>query len=217
MMEIIEVLEYADKSLFFTLNGLHNPYFDNFMFLYSEKFIWIPFYLAVIYQIIKLSGRKSLWIILSLIIAVTIADLVSSALIKELVQRLRPSRDESLGELVHIVNGYRGGKYGFVSSHAANAMGFAVLTSLLFRNRIFSISVFFWALITGYSRIYLGVHYPGDIIGGFIVGIFAGLLCFNLLKYFTKENADLKLSAPGIPFYVLLLNVAVIVVYGFIG
>jgi undecaprenyl-diphosphatase len=217
MLEIIEVFKNADKSLFFTLNGLHNAYFDNFMFLYSDKFIWIPFYLAVIYRIIKLSGRKSLWVILSLIIALTIADLVSSALIKELVQRLRPSRDESINDLVHIVNGYRGGKYGFVSSHAANAMGFAVLTSLLFKNRIFSISVFFWALITGYSRIYLGVHYPGDIIGGFIVGIFAGLLCFNLLKFFNKENTELKLSSPDIPFYVLLLNVAVIFVYGFIG
>ena len=100
MMEIIEIIKNVDKSLFFTLNGLHNAYFDNFMFLYSEKFIWIPFYLGVIYQIIKISGRKSLWVILSLIVAVTIADLVSSALIKELVQRLRPSRDESLGELV---------------------------------------------------------------------------------------------------------------------
>lgn len=217
MMKIIEVLKNADTSLFLTLNGLHNAYFDNFMFLYSDKFIWIPFYIAVIYQIIKISGRKSVWIILSLIAALAIADLVSSALIKELVERLRPSRDESLIDLVHIVNGYRGGKYGFVSSHSANAMGFAVLTSLIFRNKIFTFSVFAWALITGYSRIYLGVHYPGDVLGGFIVGVLAGLACFYLLKKFTNDNAKLKLSAPGIPVYVLLVNVVAIVVYGFFG
>ena len=217
MTNIIEILNNTDTSLFLFLNGFYNDYFDNFMFLYSEKFIWIPFYVAVVYQIIKLFERKSVWIILSLIVALTIADQVSSGLIKQLVQRLRPSQDESLTGLVHTVRGYIGGRYGFVSSHSANAMGFAFLTALIFRNKIFTVSVVLWALITGYSRIYLGVHYPGDVLGGFIVGIFSGGICFYFLKRYLKENAQLSLRDFSIPFYALIINVLIIFVYGFFG
>lgn len=217
MADFIGIFNDADTSLFLTLNGLHNAYFDNFMFLYSDKFIWIPFYLAVVYQIVHLAGRKSVWIILALLAALTIADQVSSALIKELVQRPRPSQDSSLSGLVHIVNDYRGGRFGFVSSHAANSMGFAFLTALIFRNQIYTLAAVSWALLTGYSRIYLGVHYPGDVLGGFLVGIFAAVVCYTVLKRTLKQNAQLKLRAPGIPVYVLLINVAAIVVYGFLG
>jgi len=185
------------------------------MFLYSDRFVWIPFYLAVIYQIIKLAGKQSVWIIFSLILGIVFADQISSSLIKNLVERFRPSQDENLKNFVHIVNGYTGGKYGFVSSHSANMMSFALLSSLIFRNRLYTVFSVFWALLTGYSRIYLGVHYPGDVLGGFVVGILSGIVCYYLLKKLTKNDLHLQVSGINIPVYVLILNILGIALYSF--
>jgi formyltetrahydrofolate deformylase len=107
--------------------------------------------------------KKQSWlVILALIVCIIIADQVSSGLIKEMVHRLRPSRNPDLENMVCLLKGYRGGKYGFVSSHAANSFGLAMLTSLFFRSRKYTIIIFLWATIVAYSRIYLGVHYPGE-------------------------------------------------------
>ena len=106
-----------------------------------------------------------------MIILITLSDSVAARVIKESVQRLRPTHNPAIESLVHIVNDYRGGSYGFVSNHASNTFALAVFLSLLFRNRYFSIGILIWAAVVSYSRIYLGVHYPGDIIGGALLGV----------------------------------------------
>jgi undecaprenyl-diphosphatase len=111
------------------------------------------------------------------IITVALSDSIS-VLIKNLVERPRPSRNPEIANLVHIVNDYRGGMYGFVSSHAANFFGVATFLSHQFKHYRWSIFLFVWAIVVSYSRIYLGVHYPLDIIFGAILGALIGIQCY---------------------------------------
>ncbi len=181
---MFEALNSFDTQIFLFLNGLHNTFFDNFMYAFSGKWIWIPFYASLLYIFIRRWKKESIWIILAIILCIVLADQISSGIIKRLVERPRPSRAEELEGLVHIVNGYTGGRFGFVSSHAANSFGLALLSSLLFRKKAYTWCLFIWATVTAYSRIYLGVHYPFDILGGIIVGISSALFCYWLLKKF---------------------------------
>lgn len=179
---MIEILNSIDTKIFLFLNGLHTSFLDNFMFAFSEKWIWIPFYAAILFKIVRLWRKESIWIILAIVLCITLADQLTSGLIKNWVQRPRPSQEAGLEGLVHIVNGYRGGHFGFVSSHAANAFGYALFCSLLFRRKLYTRTLFLWAVIIGYSRIYLGVHYPGDFIGGMLVGLFFSRIVFLHVK-----------------------------------
>lgn len=217
-MNLIDTLKLWDTNLFLLLNGLHAPYFDGFMFAVSEKLTWIPLYLSIILVTIKYRRSDALWIILAFVLCIVIADQISSGLIKNTVQRLRPSRVPELADAIHLVRGYTGGRYGFVSSHAANAVAFAVLSSLVYRNRFYVAGISFWAFITAYSRIYLGVHYPLDIVGGGMVGVLAALICYYALKRFRPmalrhETADNKQTQ--IPLAVLSLSFLAIAVYSF--
>ena len=191
-MNIIDSLKLWDTTLFLFLNGYHNPLFDGIMWAISNKFTWVALYIAVIYMVIKHWKRESIWIILALVACIVIADQVSSGLIKHLVERPRPSHAADLTGLVHLVNGYTGGSFGFVSSHAANSFGFALLSSLLFRNRNYTLAIFGWAVLTAYSRIYLGVHYPLDIVGGTIVGLVGALICFGTIKKLRPSLLELQ-------------------------
>jgi len=217
---MLETIKLWDSTLFLFLNGFHAPFFDGIMYAISEKYTWIPLYLAVIYMVIRHWKRESGWIILALIICIVIADQVSSGLIKGWVERPRPSHAEHLNGLVHLVNGYTGGRFGFVSSHSANAFGFALLSSLLFRQKSFSIAIFLWAVLTAYSRIYLGVHYPLDIVGGTLVGFFGAYVCFATIKKLRPsllelQEKDSTSNKPNtfIPLLVLGLSFIGIVIY----
>ncbi|HOU51265.1 MAG TPA: phosphatase PAP2 family protein [Smithella sp.] len=190
VMTYIDIIKKWDQEFFLFLNGLHNGFFDGFMFAFSQKIVWVLFIISIIYVLIRFSKRNAVWLILALILCVVLADQIASGIIKDTVQRLRPSRDPSLSSLVHSVNGYTGGKYGFVSSHVANTFAFALLSSLLFRRMIYTVTVFLWAAVIAYSRIYLGVHYPLDILGGIFVGIIAALFCYWLLKRYKPAAID---------------------------
>jgi undecaprenyl-diphosphatase len=196
-MELIHSLNTWDTNLFLALNGCHSVFFDRFMSVFSGKFVWIPLYLSVLYVVIKQWKNEAVWIVLALVLCIVISDQVASGLIKHLVQRPRPSHNESLNAVIHLVNGYRGGMYGFVSSHASNSIGFALLSSLIFRQKLYVYVLFLWAVVTSYSRIYLGVHYPLDILGGDVVGVLSALLCYwALTKYRPAlKHADNSLSA----------------------
>ena len=169
-----------DKDLFLFLNGLHSAVFDRIMWWVSGKITWWPFYLLLLGYFIWRKNWQMVPMILFLVIVITLTDQTSVHLFKNLVHRLRPCHEPGLQGLVHIVNHKCGGMYGFVSSHAANSFGVAVLTSCWIRKRWFTILMVAWALLIGYSRIYLGVHYPGDVIAGGLWGAGCGWLIYRL-------------------------------------
>jgi len=219
-MNLIDTLNVWDTNLFFVLNSLHSPLFDGIIFAISAKFTWIPLYIAVLFVLIKGWKREAIWLIIALVICIVISDQLSSGLIKQIVQRLRPSHAENLVGLVHLVNGYSGGLYGFVSSHAANSFGFALLSSYIFRQRSYTVAIFVWAVLIAYSRIYLGVHYPFDILGGMLVGIFSASICLLAIKklrpsllepqnIFSEPNEQTKTLVPIIVLGLSLLGTIV--------
>lgn len=215
-MNLIEILKSWDTNLFLFLNGHYSSFFDSFMFAVSDKLVWIPLYASVLFLLIKYWKKDSIWLILALILCIIISDQVASGILKELVRRLRPSHAENLKGLVHLVRDYSGGNYGFASSHAANSFGFALLSSLIFKRKIYAYFIFSWALITAYSRIYLGVHYPGDVLGGILVGTLAALLCFWSILKFRPEILKPEKPDAKIPVMVLLLSFLGIIIYSIV-
>jgi undecaprenyl-diphosphatase len=167
------MLERIDQQLFLFLNSMNSPLCDQVMHAMSGKIIWIPLYLSILIFLGIKYKRKFLVILLFIIIAATLSDQVS-VIIKNSVHRLRPCHDPYLAGLVHLVNGECGGLYGFVSSHATNSFDVALLSLLFIKKRWFTISIIIWALVVGYSRIYLGVHYPGDVLCGSLLGASVG-------------------------------------------
>jgi undecaprenyl-diphosphatase len=184
------MLERLDQQLFLFLNSMNSPFWDQVMYTISGKMIWIPLYLSILIFLSIKFKRKFLVILLLIILAVTLADQISVQLFKNLVQRLRPCHEPSLEGLVHLVNGECGGKFGFISSHATNSFNVALISLLFIRKRWYTISIILWALIVGYSRIYLGVHYPGDVICGSIVGALIGWSIYSL--YVLIDNKILQ-------------------------
>jgi len=182
---MLENLIRIDKQFLLWLNGHHTPFFDKFMFLVSGKVEWIPLYAVILGFIIWKYRKQSVWIILAVVVLITLSDQVAN-LLKSGIQRPRPCKDPEIGHMVHLVNNYCRGAYGFVSGHAANSFALAAFTTLLFRNRWVFAGMFLWASLVSYSRIYLGVHYPGDVIGGAITGTLlacmVGTVCMWLLK-----------------------------------
>ncbi len=187
-----------DSQLLQVINYFHTDFWDNSFWMISSTLIWIPLYAILLYAIIK-SQKSQSWItVLSLIVLVVLCDQISTEIFKHGFERFRPTHDPLLKDFVKTVHGYRGGKYGFVSSHATNTMGIAVFTSLIFRNKGYSFFIYIWSIIIAYSRVYLGVHYPGDVVGGMILGAVLGFGVYKLysvliprfvrLTYFNKKG-----------------------------
>ncbi len=145
------------------------------MLFFSERFVWIPLYASILFLIYKKFGwKQTLFLIFLYVFLIVISDQLSFFL-KNSTQRLRPFRDPRLSDIAHFV-GKSGGKFGFVSGHATNAFAFAVFSALILKHRLITISLLVWASVVAYSRVYLGVHFPGDILGGAVLG--SGLAFF---------------------------------------
>ncbi|MBQ7691480.1 MAG: phosphatase PAP2 family protein [Muribaculaceae bacterium] len=173
---MITYLTSLDQQVLLAINGLHTAYLDQAMWLVSSRLSWLLILLAFLCTLRGKGWRHAALAILAIALTVLVADQVSSGLIKHLVERPRPTHEPALAGLVHTVNGYTGGPYGFVSSHAANAFGVALIIGLMMRSRTALWALVAWALLQCYSRVYLGVHYVGDILGGAIVGLLAAWL-----------------------------------------
>ncbi|HKK43704.1 MAG TPA: phosphatase PAP2 family protein [Bacteroidales bacterium] len=183
--------EHLDQQLFIFINSAHSPFWDQVMHAISGKLIWVPLYLAILVTMGIKYKRKFLVILLLIAIAATFSD-QASVMIKNMVQRLRPCHDPALEGLVHLFNGECGGLYGFVSSHATNSFDVALLSLLFIKRRWFSVFIVVWALVVGYSRIYLGVHYPGDVICGSVLGSLIGWGVYRLYVLADKKVLSIR-------------------------
>ncbi|RIJ41673.1 phosphatase PAP2 family protein [Pontibacter oryzae] len=175
---MLETLEQLDKEAFLYLNNMHSPFWDAVMIFVSEKLVWIPFYLGLIGYLIWRYKRVSILMLLLVIVAIGLSDFIASGLMKPYFMRLRPCHDPSLSEFINIVSGC-GGRFGFISSHAANTFALAVFFNLILSDRyfIFKVILVCWAVVVTYSRVYLGVHFPGDVLLGALLGSFMAYLC----------------------------------------
>jgi undecaprenyl-diphosphatase len=195
---MIDRLLELDKELFLFLNGYHVPWMDPVMKLFSITEFWLPLHAFLLWQIVRLYKTKSILILVAIAITITMADQITTSFMKPFFERLRPSHEPSLEGLVHLVNNYRGGKFGFASSHAANTFGVALFLTLLFRrSKPWMAWLFLWAALVSYTRIYLGVHYPGDILVGAIVGMLCALVSYagyTTIQHFIEKR---KASAAG--------------------
>lgn len=199
--DLVESILPYERDAFFWLNGSHNIFWDSFMWIYSNKFTWIPLAIVALGVFIyKVKWQHALLFVLCTALLFTLCDQLSAGVIKPIFERYRPTHHPDFENSVRVINNYRGGRFGFISAHAANGFGAAMFFSLIFKYRKLTILLFSWALITCYSRIYLGVHFISDIVGGIVLGALLGFLIYLLFQFcrakILKQNIEqLKMPA----------------------
>lgn len=188
----MDYLNSLDTGLFLFLNGLHSAFFDPIMYWLSNKLFWVPMYLLIVFLMVRKYKMRGVLMLLFVGIVIALCDQTASHLLKNLVQRLRPSHEPALAGLVHLSKAGTGGLYGFVSSHAANCFGLATFLWLVLDNQFKWLKywLFVWAVLVSYSRIYNGVHYPGDVLVAAFIGSGFGWLMAK--AYFLTDAYLLK-------------------------
>lgn len=194
-MEFFDWLNKIDSSLLLKINGANSELFDSFFSFFTSKEVWYPLYILLLIVFFRKYKLNALWVALFLVVAIVLSDQIS-VFIKELVQRFRPSHEPALSGLLNLPTGKRG-MYGFVSSHAANSMALVVFVSLVSKSKRIIIGFGIWALLICYSRIYVGVHYPGDVVFGGILGGLLAWLTHWLLNLFDARFLRKKIEQSG--------------------
>jgi len=186
----MDFLSDIDTRLFLFLNGLHADWMDPVMIHITNMWIWFPLYILLIYWTVRQFGKRCWWVFLALGLVVLCSDQLASHVCKPVFQRLRPCHDIDLQDLIYLPKGLAGGRYGFVSSHAANTFSVATfLTPVLRKYRPWTaILLYFWAFLSSYSRIYLGYHYPGDILAGAVLGVLVGLIGWKIFQLVQRKK-----------------------------
>lgn len=187
--EFILWLSDIDARLLLIVNGAHSPFFDSVMWCISGRWIWVPFYVVLAYLLFRrMSWKRASICLVTIGLIILAADQTCATLIRPEIGRLRPANlNNPLSSFVHVVNGYRGGRYGFPSCHAANTFALAVFMSLVIRHKWFTVMMFSWAFVISYSRMYLGVHYFGDLFCGATIGSLFAVLFYYLQNYLFKR------------------------------
>ena len=206
-MDFQQIIDF-DKQLLLMLNGSESLFLDSMVMTLTTAWTWVPLYISLLIIVIK-NSDTSVRILLTIAAAglcVLLAGTIDDTIVKPLVGRWRPTRDPEIGLLVDIVDGYRGGDYGFFSAHASNTFSIAIFFSLLMRQRLLTIGLVSWSLLNCWTRMYLGVHYPGDITVGLIWGGLMGWLVYRIYLRFAKP-ANYECRLTYIPVAVLLLTV----------
>lgn len=200
MKEAVENLLPIERNLFFALNGSDSVFLDNVFWTFTGRYVWVLLFLFFLVMFFyKTKPREGILAAVFFILVIVVCDQVSSSIVKEIFQRLRPTRHPDFKDLVDMVNGYRGGGFSFVSGHATNSLGLAVLLSLIYRSRWVTIPVLIWAILNSYSRIYLGVHFVSDVIGGNILGSLLAWIVYNLyvwirVRFYRVPKTEVRLS-----------------------
>lgn len=185
---MLDYIIHLDEQLLLFCNSFHTPWLDSAVWTISYRFTWIPLYLLLAFMLFKVFKPKgALLLLVGIAITITLCDQICAHVIRGAVCRLRPSNpDNPLSAFITLVDGYRSGQYGFPSCHAANTIGLATILSLAIGRRWFTASIFAWAIVVCWSRLYLGVHYPTDLLVGGFIGAFIATLCFYSLNSLVK-------------------------------
>lgn len=183
----MEELIQFDKQLLLMVNGSDSVFLDYVVMTLTNGLTWIPLYLSLLFVVIKSNKmpKDILYIIAAAGLCVLFAGTVDDTIVKPLVARWRPTHDPEIGMLVDVVDNYRGGNYGFFSAHACNTFSIALFFSLLMRRRLLTIALVCYSLVNCWTRLYLGVHYPGDITVGLLWGTIVGYSVYRLYRRVT--------------------------------
>ena len=198
---MIDLLNSLDSQIYLFFNGMHTPLLDTFMSLFTGRFIWIPLYVTLAAMLVRTFGVKLGGVyLLGIGMAILLTDQTCATVLRPIFERLRPSHpDNPLSEFATLVNGYRGGTYGFPSCHSANSFALATFICCLIRRPRIRAFILVWALLNSYTRLYLGVHYPGDLLAGGLIGAFFGYVCYRVTTHYNPRKRDESLAGMGRP------------------
>lgn len=209
-----EIIQF-DKQLLLAVNGSDSQFLDHLVLILTNAKTWIPLYLGLFYVVLRThckQWKEILFILAAAGLCVLLAGTIDDTIVKPLVARWRPTHDPEIGALVDVVNGYRGGNYGFFSAHASNTFSLALFFSLLMRHRLFVVFMISWSLINCWTRLYLGVHYPGDILVGLLWGSIVGYSVYRLYCRVTTP-VPYQMQHLYVPMGILLMTITCAMAY----